>query len=212
MKWLIVVVIILCASPVWADGTPECDAFLAVNDSLFSTSGSKATAYVPADLPPQVWSIMRTYIENPEINRAAGGNIPDHINGFYVDLNADGTKEYVFEVQRFWGTAGRFYVLLADIGGEWNEVSTHQGMIHLSASSDNVPVITFISRGGPEDFLKQEYLLQKGRLDLLRSRRFDHGDISEDIVEKTETNRVMRSGAGPHPYKVSGPLNRDITK
>ena len=202
MKGVIAVIIILCSTPVWADGTPECDAFLAVTNSLFCTSGSESTAYIPSDLPPQVWSIMRPYIENPEIDPAIGGNIPDHINGFNVDLNADGRKEYVVEVQRFWGTAGRFYVLLADIEGEWKEISTHQGMIHLSTSSDNIPVITFISRGGPEYFRKQEYIMQKGRLELLRSRHFDHGVITDEIVKNAETNRVEQAGAAYPPQGV----------
>ena len=194
MKWVIAVVAALCATPVWADGSPECTAFLAVSNSHFDIVTVKPAQYTVTNLPPQVWAIMRPYIENPEADPASGGKTPDSINGFHVDLNGDGTNEYVLEVQRFRGTSGRFYVFLSEIDSEWKEVSTLQGAFHLSASSNQTPLITFYSRGGSEVYLRQEYFMRNGRLELLRSQRFRHGVITDEIAGKTETNRVE---AGP---------------
>lgn len=145
---------------------------------------------------------MRPYIENPEIDPASGSKTPEHINGFHIDLNGDGNNEYVLEVQRFRGTSGRFYVFLSEIESEWKEVSTLQGAFHLSASSNTAPLITFYSRGGPETYLRQEYIMNNGRLELLRSQRFRDGVITEEILEKTETNRVEQSGPAYPPQGV----------
>ena len=148
---------------------------------------------------------MRPYIENPETDPASGSKTPEHINGFHVDLNGDGNNEYVLEVQRFRGTSGRFYVFLSEIDSEWKEVSTLQGAFHLSASSNQTPLITFYSRGGSEVYLRQEYFMRNGRLELLRSQRFRHGVITDEIVEKTETNRVEQSVPGYPPQSVGSP-------
>ena len=190
MKWVIAVIATLCTTPGWANGTPECTAFLAVSNSYFDTVAVKPTQYAVTNLPPQVGAIMRPYIENPETDPASGSRTPEHINGFHIDLNGDGNNEYVLEVQRFRGTSGRFYVFLSEFGSEWKEVSTLQGAFHLSASSNKTPLITFYSRGGSEIYLRQEYFMQNGRLELLRSQRFRHGVITDDMVEKTEANRV----------------------
>ena len=205
MKWLIAAVIILCATPVWADGSPECDAFLAVTNSLFCTATTEATSYIPTDCPSQVWSIVRPYVENPEIDPAKGGNLPDHINGFHVDLNADGTNEFVIEIQRFGGTAGRFYVILADGEGGWKEVATLQGVIHLSMAEDKTPIITVTSRGGSEDYLRQEYAMRADHLELLRSRNFLHGVITDNNVKIPGQNRVEQAGPGYPPQGVGSP-------
>ena len=202
MKWVIAVIVALCATPVWANGTPECTAFLAVSNSYFDTVTVKPTQYTVTNLPPRVWAIMRPYIENPEIDPASGSKTPEHINGFHIDLNGDGNNEYVLEVQRFRGTSGRFYVFLSEIESEWKEVSTLQGAFHLSASSNTAPLITFYSRGGPDTYLRQEYIMNNGRLELLRSQRFRDGVITEEILEKTETNRVEQSGPAYPPQGV----------
>ena len=190
MKWLTAVIMVLCATPAWANGTPECTAFLAVSNSYFDTVTVKPTRYTVTNLPPQVGAMMRPYIENPETDPASGHRTPEHINGFQIDLNGDGNNEYVLEVQRFRGTSGRFYVFLSEIKSEWKEVATLQGSFHLSASGNTAPLITFYSRGGPETYLRQEYRMNDGRFELLRSQRFRDGIITEEIVEKTETNRV----------------------
>ena len=205
MKGVIAVIIILCSTPLWADGTPECDAFLAVTNSLFCTATTEATSYIPADWPSQVWSIVRPYVENPEIDPATGGNLPDHINGFHVDLNADGTNEFVIEVQRFWGTAGRFYVLLADSEGGWKEVATLQGVIHLSMAEEKTPIITVTSRGGSEDYLRQEYAMRAEHLELLHSRSFLHGVITDFNVKEPEQNRVEQAVPGYDAQGASSP-------
>ena len=202
MKWLIAVVAAFFATPVWANGTPECTDFLAVSNSYFDTVTVKPTQYTVTNLPPRVGAIMRPYIENPEADPASGSKTPDNINGFHVDLNGDGNNEYVLEVQRFRGTSGRFYVFLSEIDSEWKEVSTLQGAFHLSASSNQTPLITFYSRGGSEVYLRQEYFMRNGRLELLRSQRFRHGVITDDIVEKTETNRVEQAGPAYPPQGV----------
>ena len=205
MKWIYLVILSTFAINAWANGTPECTAFLAVSNSYFDTVTVKPTQYIVTELPPQVWEIMRPYIENPEADPTLGNKTPDYINGFQVDLNGDGDNEYVFEVQRFRGTSGRFYVFISEIDNQWKEVSTLQGAFHLSASSNNAPLINFYSRGGSEVYLKQEYIMKNGRLELLRSRRFRHGVITEDIVEKSETNRVEQAGAGYPPQSVGSP-------
>jgi hypothetical protein len=205
MKWVVAATFILCAPSVWANGTPECTAFLAVSNSYFDTVTVKPTQYTVTELPQQVGAIMRPYIENPENDPASGNKTPEYVNGFHVDLNGDGNNEYVLEVQRFRGTSGRFYVFLSEFDGEWKEVATLQGAFHLSASSNQTPLITFHSRGGSEVYLRQEYFMQNGRLELLRSQRFRHGVITEEIVEKTETNRVEQAGPGYPPQGVGSP-------
>ena len=202
MKWVVAATFILCAPSVWANGTPECTAFLAVSNSYFDTVTVKPTQYTVTELPQQVGAIMRPYIENPENDPASGNKTPEYVNGFHVDLNGDGNNEYVLEVQRFRGTSGRFYVFLSEFDGEWKEVATLQGAFHLSASSNQTPLITFHSRGGSEVYLRQEYFMQNGRLELLRSQRFRHGVITEEIVEKTETNRVEQAGPAYPPQGV----------
>ena len=202
MKWVVAATFILCAPSVWANGTPECTAFLAVSNSYFDTVTVKPTQYTVTELPQQVGAIMRPYIENPENDPASGNKTPEYVNGFHVDLNGDGNNEYVLEVQRFRGTSGRFYVFLSEFDGEWKEVATLQGAFHLSASSNQTPLITFYSRGGSEVYLRQEYFMQNGRLELLRSQRFRHGVITEEIVEKTETNRVEQAGPAYPPQGV----------
>jgi len=202
MKWVVAATFIFCAPSVWANGTPECTAFLAVSNSYFDTVTVKPTQYTVTELPQQVGAIMRPYIENPENDPASGNKTPEYVNGFHVDLNGDGNNEYVLEVQRFRGTSGRFYVFLSEFDGEWKEVATLQGAFHLSASSNQTPLITFHSRGGSEVYLRQEYFMQNGRLELLRSQRFRHGVITEEIVEKTETNRVEQAGPAYPPQGV----------
>ena len=205
MKWVIAIIIALCATPVWANGTPECTAFLSVTNSYFDTVTVKPTQYTVTNLPPQVWAIMRPYIENPETDPASGNKTPEYVNGFQVDLNGDGINEYVLEVQRFRGTSGRFYVFISEIDNQWKEVSTLQGAFHLSPSSNSVPLITFYSRGGSEVYLRQEFSMKNSHFELLRSQRFRHGVITEESVEKTETNRVEQSVAGYPPQGVGSP-------
>ena len=205
MKLVIAALLTLCTQRIWADGTPESDAFLTVSNSVFCTATNEATTYVPSDLPPQVWSIMRPYISNPEIDPATVSNVPSHVNGFYVDLNADGSKEYIIQVNRFGGTAGPFYVLLANTDGEWKEAATLQGYFYLSETGTNAPIITYIRRGGSEDYLRQEYILENGCLKSLSSQNFEHGVITEDELQKTEPNRVEQGGPGYPPQGVGSP-------
>jgi hypothetical protein len=137
---------------------------------------------------------MRPYIRNSEIDPAIRSNIPSHVKGFYVDLNADGSKEYIIQVNRFGGTAGPFYVLLANTDGEWKEAATLQGYFYLSETGTNAPIITYIRRGGSEDYIRQEYILESGGLKLLNSRSFEHGVITENTIQKTKSNRVEQAG------------------
>lgn len=201
MRCITTIAFALCIHTAWADGSPESEAFLAATNSLFCTVTNEVTAFVPSEWPPQVFSIMRPYISNPEINPATGSNIPSHVNGFSVDLNADGSKEYIFEVKRFHGTAGPFYVLLENIEGEWREAASLQGYFHLTASSTNMPIITYISRGGSEDYLKQEYVLRGGRLELLGSTRFRHGIVTDGNVRGAKQNRPQQPSAPGSPRR-----------
>jgi hypothetical protein len=161
-----------------ADPTEDEEKFLKIEGADPSYRVREMETFKKADLPAGIIELMQGYDWG-----SADGSLPATFQGYRLDLNKDGQKEYFIETI-YGGSGGPAFMVLARIRDKWSVILDFQGGFGIVPTSTEWPEIVSTSRGGGGTYAKLHFEFEVGRYRETIRESYVRGTITKKVIPK----------------------------
>ncbi len=115
-----------------------------------------------------------------QLQHIHGWNDKAEFFGFALDLNHDGKTEYVLETP-WGGSGGRYYLVFAQVNGNWAKICGFQGWFHFLPKEKGWPTFVVVGRGGGGNWDKETIEFEKGKYKTVRIEHYERGKVTIEV-------------------------------
>lgn len=174
----IATVIVLLVSSVSADPNEDEERFLKIEGADPSYRVREMETFKKADFPAGILELIQEYDWGN-----ADGSLPATFQGYRLDLNKDGQKEYFIETI-YGGSGGPAFMVLACIRDKWSVILDFQGGFGVVPTTAEWPKIVSTSRGGGGTYAKLHFEFEAGQYRETIHEAYIRGTITRKIIPK----------------------------
>ncbi len=187
------VLVLLPILSVYGDPSEAAQAFLKVEDSVWSYPPEQMVSFTRFTLPKGVQAAIAGYF---------GDTTRVIYQGFRYDLNGDGVAEYIIETPAG-GSAGPSFVIVTQEAKGWEEIGGFRGGFHLIPGKDGWMSIVGYTRGGGDDYSKFRMEFIEGQYREVWTARFANGHFEEKQINPAESPETPAQPLEKNPTPAS---------
>lgn len=179
MKRAYLLITILITTPfLHADPNEQAQRFLKIEGADPKFRIAEPETWKKADLPAGLLELLKGYDWG-----ASDASLPATFDGFAMDLNSDGKKEY-FVKTIYGGSGGPAFVILSQINERWQAILNFQGVFGVIPNKTEWPKIVATSKGGGGTFTKCHFEFDSGRYHEILREQYEAGVVTATKIPK----------------------------
>lgn len=174
---------------VCADPTEDEAKFLKIEGADPSYRVGEMETFRKADLPAGILELMQGYDWG-----SAEGSLPATFQGYRLDLNKDGQKEYFIKTI-YGGSGGPAFMVFARIRDSWRVILDFQGGFGIVPTATQWPKIVATSRGGGGTYGKLHFEFEAGQYRETLRESYVRGLITRKVIPKAAKDEAQPGSA-----------------
>lgn len=160
----------------YGDPTAEEEAFLSVSGAEWRYTNTVPRVFRASELPAALLKQLEGYDWGTHDN-----HLPDQFQGFTLDLNKDGKREYFIETI-YGGSGGPAYMILTQKGKGWQVIGDYQGVLHVMPVDTGWAKLVTTGRGGGGIYSKTCHEFRDGKYEETLLEMYERGKVTRETL------------------------------